>query len=325
MGAVPETMVSTANKTPWHGLGIVVPDEVITAHQALTLGGLDWDVELRPSYVPMGFDEDNNQIFKEVPNSFHTTRVSDGHVLGTVKGRYKILQNRDSFTFMDDLVDSGEAKYETAGQLFNGRIVWATMRLPEDLSLTDDVSENIKQYMMIQNSHDGSTAVNIVVTPVRAVCENTISAAISGASRTYSVRHTSTMAGKLTQARHALGITKAYGQKLVEVGREMLTSTLSDADFDAFLESLIPTEDKEKAALTRAENKQEILREIYKNTPDLQNIKGTHWGAYQAVIDYNDHHVKGHDKQFRSDNRMKRIMLQPNITHEAFSLLSAMR
>ena len=325
MGAIPETMVSTGNKVAWHGLGTVVSADVITAEEALILGGLDWDVEIRPSHVIVGSNDDGSPVFKEVTNSFHTVRVTDNEVLGTVKGRYKVLQNRESFTFMDDLVDSGEAKYETAGQLFNGKVVWMTMRLPEDLKLTDDSSEDIKQYMMLQNSHDGSTAVNIVVTPVRAVCENTITASLKMATRSYSVRHTATMAGKLTEARAALGITKAYGEKLIEVGREMLNTKITDEQFSAFLESLVPTEDKEKASLTRAENRQEAIREIYRTTQDLQNIKGTHWGAYQAVVDFNDHHIKGHDKAHRDDNRMKRILFQKNITHEAFDILAALR
>lgn len=316
--------------TPWHDLGTVVEGK-LTAQDAIVEAGLDWSVEQRDAVVRVSGGDGTKSEYAVVPNQFHNMRTSDKHVVGTVGNRYHVLQNREAFTFMDDLADDSRPKYVSAGSLFGGSTVWMLMQLPEQINLTDSDDESINQYILLRNSHDGSTAVTAAVTPIRVVCNNTLTMALQGTRRQYNVRHTQTMQGKLTEANKVLGIAKGYGKALEAVGKEMIAASFSNAEFDAFLESLVPTEDKMRelassdkekhAGLTRALNKQDEIKSIYHNTPDLQNIKGTKWGAFQAIVDYNDHHIDGRGNN-KAENRMNRILHLPNITHDAFKMLT---
>ena len=113
MPANVETMFS-AVETPWHKLGVVTPD-VLTAQEAITTAGLDWLVDLKPIYFT-----DQVQEMQNVADKFAVVRQTDDKCYGVVGNRYTPVQNLDAFNFMDNLVDSGDAKYETAGSLNGG-------------------------------------------------------------------------------------------------------------------------------------------------------------------------------------------------------------
>lgn len=314
-------MVSAEGKVPWHGLGTVIEDAGMKSAQALELGGLDWEVDKVPSFVQAGTDEDDNPIYRMIDGTYHIQRSTDNRVLGTVGERYRTLQNKDAFLFGDDLLDASGAHWVTAGSLKHGQTVWMMAKLPETVSLTGYEDEDIQPYILVSNSHDGSSAVTAAVTPVRVVCNNTLTMALRGTPRAFKVRHTINMSGRINEAKRALGITHGYMKALADLGKNMLNEKLSMDEFDTFLESLVPTEGKEKMALTKAQDKQEGIKTLYTNKDDIQNIKGTKWGALQAVIDYNDHHIKGRGED-QAEKRMRRILNQPNLTHAAFKLLA---
>lgn len=334
------SMFSAGGEVPWHGLGTVIEDEAARSAEALELAGLDWEVSKEPSYVVNGFvpgteDDDEPAInWQEVPNTYHIQRDRDGDVLGTVKGRYVPLQNKEAFAFGDDLLDDSGAHWITAGSLKGGSLVWMMAKLPEAIYIDGLEDEAIQPYIMVSNGHDGSKSVEATVTPIRVVCNNTFTAALSGAKRTFKIRHTKNMSGRINEAKRTLGITHAYMNELQALGTNLVNQKFSDAEFEKFLETLVPTEalqqeldasEKDKSiALTKALNKQEAIREVYKTTDNLQNIRGTKWGALQAVIDFNDHHIPGRGDN-KAENRMSRILMPQtaNIGHNALALLLA--
>ena len=322
-----ETMVSVESDnqeqyrqaTPWHGLGTVV-QEAMTAVEALTEGGLDWEVEKVERYDFVDGE------YVEIPSAFSIRRTTDNRVLGGVGNRYEPLQNVDAFAFADELVGDkdNKAKYHTAGSLRGGSVVWATLKLPKTLKIAGLRDETIDQYLMLTNSHDGTKSVEAVVTPVRTVCANTWTIALRNASRSFKIRHTPTMMNRIQEAARVLGTAEAFGAELQKVAEQLIGEPLTIKQFDNLLEKLVPTKDKEKAALTRAENRQDEIKTIYVNRPDLQNIKDTKWGALQAVIDFNDHHIDGRGDN-QDEKRMHRILNMPNLTHQAFAYLTKTR
>lgn len=334
------SMFSAGGELPWHGLGTVIEDEGARSADALKLAGLDWEVATVPSYCVNGFvpgteNDDEPEInFEPVPNTFHVQRDRDGKVLGTVKGRYVPLQNTEAFQFGDDILDDSGAHWITAGALKGGSLAWMMAQLPDPVYIDGMEDEAIQPYLMISNGHDGSKSLEATVTPVRVVCRNTFTAALAGAKRTFKIRHTKNMSGRINEAKRALGITHAYMAELEALGTNLVNQKFSNAEFDAFLEKLVPTaalqaeldaSEKEKSiALTKALNKQEAIKEIYVNRDNLQNIRGTKWGALQAVIDYNDHSIPGRGEN-KAENRMTRIIMPQtaNIGHMALDLLLA--
>jgi hypothetical protein len=104
----------------------------------------------------------------EVPGAYATVRTNPftgaraSPWASSVAG-YHPLQNEEHAAFLNHLADASGATFDTAGSLRGGRQVFVTMRLPQHLSIggTDRVDLNIAAL----NSHDGSSAFRVLVTP----------------------------------------------------------------------------------------------------------------------------------------------------------------
>jgi phage/plasmid-like protein (TIGR03299 family) len=319
-------MFSAQGIVPWHGLGKVFEEEGLTSADALVAAGQDWTVELKGIGQEIGEDEDTGEtVYDALDGIFSVQRSSDLRSVGVVKGRYNPLDNVDAFAFGDDVLGLSGAHWITGGCLKGGSLVWMMAKLPEAVHIGGFEEEAIQPYLMVSNSHDGSKAIEVSAVTVRVVCNNTFTAALHGAKRTHKIRHTKNMAERMTEAKTAINVVDTYGAALRKTGDKLIGQSFSNGDFDKFLETLVPTADLDAGvALTKATTKQEAIKSLYINKPDLQNIKGTKWGALQAVIDYNDHHIvsRGNNKD---ENRMSRILMpmQKNIGHIALDLLMA--
>ena len=106
--------VFVTGEPPWHGLGTVI-DNAVTSQEAIKLAGLDWKVQkwLLTANKPEYAEE------VSVPGWFATVRTDTNAVLGVVSRQYRVLQNTEAFTFMDQAIQEGAAMWETAGSLLN--------------------------------------------------------------------------------------------------------------------------------------------------------------------------------------------------------------
>ena len=199
MAANVESMFYTRT-APWHGLGVRV-EEVLGSKEALNQAGLDWKVEQTDVYAASG---------ERIPGYKANIRDIDRSVLGIVGDRYKIVQNEEAFAFTDGLLGEG-VKYETAGSLAGGKIVWMLAKIPEKYIISGDA---IEPYLVFCNSHDGSGAIRVAMTPVRVVCQNTLNLALKGASRVWSARHTENVMSRMDEARETLQLANAYMSQL---------------------------------------------------------------------------------------------------------------
>ena len=309
--------------------------EGLTSSEALVAAGQDWTVEKVPVAQYMGIDDETGEmVWDEMPGVHSVQRSSDLKSVGTVGERYVPINNVDSFQWGDDLLDDSGAHWIAGGNLRGGSLVWMLAQLPESIYIAGMEDEAIQPYLFVTNSHDGSKAIEASVTPIRLTCNNMFSAALKAAKRTFKIRHTKNMTGKINEAKRALGITHAYMAELEALGTDLVGQSFSNADFDRFLETLVPTKDAAwdvamsdkdtSIALTKALNKQDQIKGIWKNKPDLQNIQNTKWCALQSVIDFHDHHIGGRGDN-KAENRMSRILMpvQKNIGHKALDILTA--
>jgi len=333
--ATDNTIFSAQGKTPWANLGTTFEEEGLTSAQALEAAGQNWTVELKPLAQEIGEDE-GEMIYDPIDGFFSVQRSTDLKSMGVVKTRYNPLQNHEGFLLGDDILDASGAHWVAGGNLKGGSLVWMLAQLPECVYIAGMEDEAIQPYMMVSNSHDGSRALEVSVTPLRLICNNMFTAALKAAVRTIKIRHTKNMSGRINEAKRAVGITHAYMAELEILGTSLVNQSFSNAEFDAFLESLIPTVELEKElnasennkslALTKALNKQESIKNIWANKPDLQNIKNTKWSALQSVLDYNDHHIesRGGSDIEKAERRMSRILMPmtANIGHKALDILT---
>ena len=276
MAALVESMFSSGRQVPWHQLGVLVEDAP-TSEEAIRLAGLDWKVEQKPIFLADG---------TEIKGSFANVRSSDNKPLGIVGERYKIVQNTDAFAFTDELLGEG-VKYETAGSLKEGRVIWLLAKMPESFDLLGD---KVDPYLVFTNTHDGSGAVKVCLTNVRVVCNNTLNIALNSAKRTWSARHTGSITNKLDDARMTLQFAANYIEATKETFEELYKVKLNDLSIRRTLDNIVPiTEDM---TVKQRENAKAVRDDIlfrYNEAPDLRVLDPTGARLVQAVADTTSH------------------------------------
>lgn len=280
----------TNREVAWHKLGVVTPN-ALTAEDALKTALLDWKVIKSDTpvetIVPTADGKSTSKI--TFPDKFMTYRyhpkTNKADALGVVGNRYTPVQNAEAFSFLNYVADESGAVFETAGSMNNGRKVFMTMKMPEGLQIGGQ--DAIDLYLMAWNTHDGTSAFNLLVTPIRVVCQNTLTAAIHSAKSNYALRHTPGVNGKIQAARDALKLTFKYTEEFEKMAEKLISQEMTDKQFATLVENVFPIDEESQRATTIAETARGTLMGLWK-APTQANIANTKWAAYNAFIEYSD-------------------------------------
>ena len=309
MAANVETMFYTREK-PWHGLGIRVA-EAPSSEEALRLAGLDWQVKQEPVYTDTG---------EAVPGYKANIRDKDRRVLGVVTDRYKIIQNQEAFSFTDALLGKG-VRYETAGSLQGGRRVWLLARLPKEYIIS---GEQVSPYLVFSNTHDGSGAVKVALTPVRVVCCNTLNLALDTAKRSWSMIHTGNIRDKLQEAEDTLFMAEAYMMQLGKEFGNLQRQKITDRQVAEYIEMLLPLEKDATAIQNKNITKlREDMAHRYYDAPDLQGTGKNAYRFLNAVSDFATHAKPLRRTANHKENLFMRTMDGNPLIDKAYQLVKA--
>lgn len=275
-----ENMFSV-EKTPWHKLGSVV-QEAPSIADGIKLAGLDWEVFSEPVYTAAG------QSLETWAKRFY--RSSDGKTLGIVGPKTYPLQNIEAFKFFEPFLDSGLCELHTAGSLYEGQKVWVLAKVKADNSEIVKGDE-VAKFVLVSNSHDGSTAVRVGFTPIRVVCANTLALAHGDkASKLIRARHSKDVKNNLEKIREVMNVANAEFEATAEQFRRLASKNINQADLRKYLVEVfdMDTDKDGRPESTRSKN---ILEEVVKlfetgkgNT--LPGVAGTAWAAYNSVTEY---------------------------------------
>ena len=292
MPANVETMMYT-RETPFHGLGTRV-EEAPTSREALRLAGLDWTVDSRPVY---------DELICEIPGYKANVRSSDNKTLGIVTNRYKIVQNTEAFEFTDNLI-GGEVHYETAGSLQGGKRIWLLAKLPSRIVVGDEVDP----YLCFTNCHDGTGAIRACMTPIRVVCNNTLNLAFKTTKRQWSTKHVGDIEAKMAEARSVLQFADEYMEAMGLHAEKLAKTKVNTADLNAVLDEMFPVkeDDSDCKKKNAARAKEEIMVCWY--APDLDNFRGTAWGAVNAISDFATHNQPRRNTDNYRENNWGRVI-----------------
>jgi len=277
----------------WHNLAdhIFGEDEIVTTDQMLNAAHLNgWDVRLVDA---QGFAPDDWRFNADSYFVVRTNPFDQGtDVLSVVGGRYKVLQNEELFTFGDEILHGG-ASWETAGSIKNGRVVFGSLVIPREFTLDPNgAADTTKTYLLVTTSHDGTVAIQAMVTPVRVVCQNTLNMALGrGNKQSFKIRHTSTAGGKVQAARETLALTYSYMDEFEKEAKSLFETSINDKQFNDIIVGLYPKPEKDaKGAVTKWENKITLVNDLYFTSPTNANVKGTAWGAFNALTERLDYY-----------------------------------
>jgi len=209
---------------------------------------------------------------------------------GIVSQSFRPLQNREAFFFFDPIVGKDTAVYHTAGALGQGERIWILAKLPDQIRVIgDDITD---KYLLLSNSHDGHGAVQIKFTPIRVVCNNTLTLALSRGP-TLRVAHTRDMHERLKQADRLLGIIHRRYDGLAETFQTMTRIQMGNGRLEGYFGRVFPDpEDPEdEKALRKATRARLCAEHFFLNGAgnDMPGVQGTLWAAYNGVTEYVDH------------------------------------
>lgn len=297
-----ETMFSAGRVKPWHYAETSEVTKLIqeapTSKDALELAGLDWIVEQTPVYMENGI---------LIPNYKANVRSTDKSCLGIVTDRYKIVQNAEAFEFTDALIgetEDGVVKYETAGSLCGGKKVWLLAKMPTTKVLDDEVDP----YMFFSNSHDGTGAIKVGMTPIRIVCNNTLNMALNSAKRSWSTKHVGDMQSKLEEAKLCLQMGHQYMQGLADEADRLANAKLYREQLDEILEALYPVNDNDTDRKKRTIQAEKDSFFVAYFMPDIEKFRDTAWGAINAMSDVITHQAPKRNTASFNENRWGKIM-----------------
>jgi phage/plasmid-like protein (TIGR03299 family) len=267
-------MFSGRNLTPWHKLGKVV-DGTLTAQEAIMAAQLNWKVDLRPVFV-------DGKVVGEFRG---VVRNDNSKVLSIVGTRYEPIQNEDSFNFFDEVVGTGQAVYDTAGSLFEGRKVFISAKLPNTLFLKNNPADTMEKFVLLYTSHDGTSGLCMQIVTVRVVCKNTLSMALGTKSNCIKIRHTKSYKDKVNEAQKTLQLVHGYYDNLQAVIDSLSEQKMTDTEAIAMTERLFPSKEKEVA--TRTENTRNEVLELFRR--GVGNKGETKWDFLNGVTEYVTH------------------------------------
>lgn len=309
------------SESMWHREGVGLPDGV-GLDEALELGGLDWEVDKRKVYIRKD-DEEPGDVgfaghdrFQEAADCFVVVRLDRMEVLGQVGTTYTPIQNRDAFGALEPMLDGDLARIETCGSLRRGQDVWMLVRFDEERLLNrigdedpdaadraGDMFEEIRPYGLITNNHAGARKVTLKETPVRVVCMNTLSSALSGqGDMTVEVIHSKNVEKNVRQAAEMLFGRLAARYGTVANVREVLRdTTLPEPAFDRLvLDPVVPVTHLEekirrgegtahtKTALRKAGRKRREIKTMWTKGEGHAGDQSA-WEAYNGLVQVLDH------------------------------------
>lgn len=286
---------------PWHGLGQRLAGPA-TSREAIQAAGLDWEVEKLPIHILASGQSTPVQGKVALVRSDMLKAGQEVKALGLVGQGYHPIQNQEAFGFFDDLVGgSDQAIYHTAGALGAGERIWILCKLPGDMVIAGkDIAE---KFLLLSNSHDGQSSVQLKFTPIRVVCQNTLTMALSEGS-SVRIPHRGSARKNLVWAAETLGILQRKFGHFEKRFRAMAGHPLDAHGLEDFLDRLfpLPTEMDEVESLTsdqeaKAQKRLKVLldREAVTHLwdqgkgSDLPGVRHSLWMAYNAVAERVDH------------------------------------
>jgi len=275
----------------WHNLGVTLPEGTrLSVEEGIAAAGLDWEVTLEPLQIAYSQRSETEYIGmegKRVP-AFATCRQDKKEVLGVVGTRYNVLQNIEAFRFFQPFLDANEASLHTAGSLHDGKRVWVLAKLNrESIEVADN--DHVDKFLLLSNSHDGSTAVKVGFCPIRVVCANTLAMAHS-VGQLLSLRHTFSLQSTLNEVQGVINTANQQFEATAEQYRQLATRAINSDQLRKYVKNVvldIPLDDDRELSVRKDNLLNGVLDRYYHPIGEgVVSSRNTWWKAYNSVTEY---------------------------------------
>ena len=288
--------VFTNNQTAWHGLGLVIPGEC-SAREGFALAQADWDVISSPIY---------NGNLEPIEGHQQLTRSDTGAHLAVHPDSYRVIQNAELLRVAEAF--EAHASLSAVCVLRGGLRVTFTMEIN---GAAADIlpGDAVRCYLVGATGHDGKLAFQILFSPVRVVCANTLAQALGvaangNAAHRVKIRHTLNADQLIRGIPQLIDIQRRQFSGGVEELKAMAAQPCPMAEFRAyvsavFADQLAGTINAERGNPASARPKVledlplwEIVSRKYAGAAigaEIPGVSGTIWGAYNAITEFLTH------------------------------------
>ena len=261
---------------PWHGLGVEL-EEGVTPKEMMVAAGLDWEVEKVNMYYGM-----MDEIKVETKQAL--IRKTDLKLLVIVGVDWNPVQNVEAFNFFDSFCKQGQMTMHTAGSLFDGKRVWALAKIASDFELFS--GDKVEGFLLFSNPHKFGQAVDIRFTPVRVVCNNTLTLSLGSAAQN-AVKLNHRREFEPEGVKQVLGLASQHMDEYKETAQFLGSKQVSDDEFKRFLTEIFG-ESKKDDKLTRSA---QMAYDVLDTQPGAEFARGSWWSALNAVTYVTDHQL----------------------------------
>jgi phage/plasmid-like protein (TIGR03299 family) len=272
---------------PDGGIGAPVHD-ALTWEDAVEMADLNWSVDNKPMYYRDG------TRYHRITHRKMNVRSDNGAPLGEVGATYSPIVNSELGQFFTPIVNSGAGKFTRAGHFRGGAYVFGSVQLGEgvelDLPVDGTYSKDLLLPMLyMTSSHDGTRPWRMDLVVERLVCTNGLTMPV--AARGMVLRHSGDTAKKVEQAHEAIALWTRYEPKFVEAASRLAAKKMTWEDIQAFTTQLFPSKKEQDGEEmdARVQERREALLATLRMAPDLEDIRETAWGVYNAVAQLTDH------------------------------------
>lgn len=297
MSANIDSMIYVGEK-PWHNEGRLVAQPK-SARELVAAGKFDWTVGALPIFT------DRHTHIK----SYHAIyREDNDAVLALINKVPTLVQNIDAFETFDYMVGD-TIDVETAASLGKGENVFACYKVKSEYKIVDDA---VNHYFVVVNDHTkGDGRVTVLNTPIRVVCQNTLSAALSKNTYCLRVPVSTDKASNEAAAYQILSSVDTAITKLNKRAETMLAQKVDQSYLNATMDIIFPYQTADGVLLdTKTNDTMSMKREQFIKCMDVDNLnnyRGTRYQILQALLDFDQHYFVKLETVYDLNKRMKVI------------------
>jgi phage/plasmid-like protein (TIGR03299 family) len=292
MAHMVETM-AYAGELPWHGLGTEVSND-LTPTQMMQKAGVDWKVHEVESFI-----EFNGQRKKTGQKSL--VRETDGRILTNVGEGWNPVQNEAAFEFFSEFVLAGDMEMHTAGSLRDGEYVWALAKVKESFDIFGE--DRVDSYLLFSNPHKYGKSIDVRFTPIRVVCNNTLTLSLNQDSKN-GVRLSHRTQFNPEMVKETLGLAHEKFAKYKEMAEFLGSRKVTAESLIQYYNTVFPNTSrtemvKEVKQYEDLSRNAKLCYDALEVQPGAEFAAGTWWQAFNSVTFITDH-VQGRN----TDNRL---------------------
>lgn len=281
----------------WGNFGFIVPQITKTAAQAMSKANLNWTVESKDIQVVAG---------KKINGKVAIVRTDTQEVLGIVNSSYKSIQNSQVFSFLDKIIQQGDAVFYAAGFIGKGEKVWLLIKLNDDIILPS--KDSVQKLILFSNAHDGRGAIRAYFLPIRETTQTLLN--ISFGKRVeqgIALRHVGNVQQRIDESKKIFDLASIFYQKFDDSVHKLYKSSFDTRKVELLIESAFSDYSLES---TRTKNNLEKIKKQHEfESKKFPSSSNSAWSWFCSIVNYIDYDrlSKGSDHSKKTSNHLESL------------------